>query len=327
MNDRYLPLDADELAADEAVQAYVLAGEDTGAWESWLARHPEKARALRDATTLLLALNVPASTAEADEQALNGLWQAIAARTQVDQTKCDESGAQVFDLADHARASRRRRIIGWSMAVAASLLLIYLLQPGAQVWITGPGETQLVLLPDSSTVRLGPNSRLSVEGYSDDRRLTLLGEGLFQVAKGSPFTVETPEGTIAVLGTSFDVDATAGQLTVACRTGRVRVTRAASARVLSATEATHSEGAVLTEVRTLDLWAESNDATVIRFYDARLAHVLARLESYYDRQVAVPAEAGERRLDVALPTDDFQQAISNLDYILGVSLDTTMNKR
>lgn len=87
---------------------------------------------------------------------------------------------------------------------------------------TNIGEFQQVTLPDGSQVSLNANSTLSYSGEWS-RTLSLEGEAFFEVTKGSKFTVNTPGGTVQVLGTSFNVFAREKDLVVACKTGKVKV--------------------------------------------------------------------------------------------------------
>ena len=73
------------------------------------------------------------------------------------------------------------------------------------------GATRTIILEDSTTVVLYPGSELQFpEFFSlDERSVMLLGEGYFNVKRDStrPFTVNTEQISIEVLGTSFNVRA------------------------------------------------------------------------------------------------------------------------
>lgn len=68
-------------------------------------------------------------------------------------------------------------------------------------------ETREITLPDGTQVRLKESSSLSyAENYPEDRKVYLSGEALLNVSKGDkPFTLETGEFSITVLGTIFNV--------------------------------------------------------------------------------------------------------------------------
>lgn len=88
---------------------------------------------------------------------------------------------------------------------------------------TKSAETKIDTLPDGSRVIL--NAASSVAYHKNwDRKVSLIGEAFFEVVKGEKFLVETEFGDVQVLGTSFNVFARNGNLEVACKTGKVKVT-------------------------------------------------------------------------------------------------------
>lgn len=96
--------------------------------------------------------------------------------------------------------------------------------------ITENGQRSRIVLPDSSIVWLNSGTTLS---YSNDfseknRKVTLNGQAFFQVARNAekPFTVQTGELLVSVLGTRFDVDAFPGngEIVVVLESGRVELT-------------------------------------------------------------------------------------------------------
>ncbi|OEK06232.1 FecR family protein [Roseivirga misakiensis] len=121
----------------------------------------------------------------------------------------------------------------WIRGIAASLLLIatvlYILDPLSTKAIevkTALAETEKVYLPDSSIIYLNAESKISYvsKNWDEDRVVKLEGEAFFEVRRGSNFMVSTENGTVEVLGTSFNVRSRGLQLIVACKTGKVRVT-------------------------------------------------------------------------------------------------------
>ncbi len=81
-------------------------------------------------------------------------------------------------------------------------------------------------LPDNSEIILNADSRISYskKNWDEKRSLTLKGEAFFKVAKGKKFTVSTNHGTVAVLGTQFNVENRKGLFEVTCYEGLVSVT-------------------------------------------------------------------------------------------------------
>ena len=87
-------------------------------------------------------------------------------------------------------------------------------------------ENKEVVLPDASKIILNADSELSYseKKWDKERNVSLEGEAFFKVAKGKRFTVSTGHGTVAVLGTQFNVENRKGYFEVTCFEGLVSVT-------------------------------------------------------------------------------------------------------
>ena len=98
------------------------------------------------------------------------------------------------------------------LAVAAVLIIGVI---GARMWfapvtLTVPyGETASIQLSDGSMVELNSGSTIKyARSFGDERRVSLQGEAFFDVEKETrPFIVETFNGSVRVLGTTFNVKA------------------------------------------------------------------------------------------------------------------------
>ena len=87
-------------------------------------------------------------------------------------------------------------------------------------------EYSEVMLPDDSEIFLNADSQISYnkKNWDNKRNVDLDGEAFFKVAKGKKFTVWTDHGTVAVLGTQFNVENRKGFFEVTCYEGLVSVT-------------------------------------------------------------------------------------------------------
>jgi ferric-dicitrate binding protein FerR (iron transport regulator) len=87
-------------------------------------------------------------------------------------------------------------------------------------------ENKEVILPDSSEIIMNADSKIaySKKKWDTERNVSLNGEAFFKVAKGERFTVTTDHGTVAVLGTQFNVEGREGFFEVTCFEGLVSVT-------------------------------------------------------------------------------------------------------
>ena len=91
---------------------------------------------------------------------------------------------------------------------------------------TGPGETRAVDLPDGSQIALNVATAVQVRYYPRRREVLMNdGEAFFRVAPNAnrPFTIDSGDSRVRVVGTAFNVRAAPPQLTVKVLEGRVEV--------------------------------------------------------------------------------------------------------
>ena len=123
----------------------------------------------------------------------------------------------------------------WMGAAAAVLLLLvgitslWWSRQTAPEWVvvaTRPGQYLEVCLPDSSWVSLAARSSLRYDRKhfgKQLRRVEMQGKAYFQVSRDEahPFSVQTAQTCVTVLGTSFQVDASEAAETVHVVSGKV----------------------------------------------------------------------------------------------------------
>ncbi len=92
--------------------------------------------------------------------------------------------------------------------------------------INSGSESKEVVLPDGSKAWLNKNSTIEYLASFEDRKVSLVGEAMFEVLKdnGRSFTVNTPETQTTVLGTRFNVRAFPDEedIVVTVESGKVR---------------------------------------------------------------------------------------------------------
>lgn len=138
-----------------------------------------------------------------------------------------ESEKQIRHL---TRTSPVRRYL-WPAAIAASLLLvlsyIFLIRPNAQLvsYQTLAAQKLEIELPDGSMAFLNASTSLEYneESFIEDRQLRISGEAYFEVKKGSSFIVNSQNGSVKVLGTTFNVFDRDALYEVHCFSGKVSV--------------------------------------------------------------------------------------------------------
>lgn len=132
------------------------------------------------------------------------------------------------------RISKRKQKVkplytNWAIGIAASIVVLFglftFINSDDVVIETGYGEQKTIVLLDGSEVILNSKSKLSYDedNWQNERHLKLYGEAYFKVAKGKDFIVRTDNGSVAVLGTQFNVNSTKGYFDVVCYEGKVGV--------------------------------------------------------------------------------------------------------
>jgi len=183
------------------------------------------------------------------------------------------------------------------LAVAASVVIIMgifltINRTDSLTETTLAQQHRTVTLPDGSTVKLNASSTVVFdEEWADERSIHLDGEAFFDVKKGSRFQVITDNGTVEVLGTSFNVFSREDDFKVACKTGKVRVSSDTKQVILTPNLATlKSSDGLVEPFSTLsqDDWTRGYFA----FDDEPLENVFEELERQFG--VTVLAKDSEK---------------------------------
>lgn len=205
-----------------------------------------------------------------------------------------------------------------SMAASIALILgmaFFLNQNGLETHETAFGERETIQLPDGSTVILNSGSSLAFNAsdWNDNRLVKLEGEAFFQVNKGEKFSVESSNGLVQVLGTSFNVLNRNGLYHVSCKTGKVRVSNSRGEQVLTPGLKTALVNNAMTtpekcELAQIDSWTQGN---IYHFEDISLIDALKEIERQYN--VTIDASAISPSLMVNADVD-----LKNVDHALDV---------
>lgn len=140
---------------------------------------------------------------------------------------------EAFHARNHSKKKSKVRTLNLTILykVAAVLIVMltstyFLFSNNITSFETQIAQTKSVILPDNSEVLLNSASKLSFneKKWTDNRELTLEGEGYFKVQKGQTFSVNTTSGIVKVLGTKFNVKERKNYFEVHCYEGLVSVT-------------------------------------------------------------------------------------------------------
>lgn len=153
-----------------------------------------------------------------------------------------------------AKVIKMNRWIPLSIAASVSLLVITFFAMSKTTIATTLAETKTYTLPDGSAVTLNAESEITFPRFAwlGGREVNLKGEAFFEVTKGNTFTVKSEQGTVTVLGTSFNVKSRASVYEVSCFTGKVKVASAQKEVMLTKGLAVRLDQNILTDAEPFD---------------------------------------------------------------------------
>lgn len=194
--------------------------------------------------------------------------------------------------------------------------------------ITTPAGGQYALiLPDGSRVKLNARSSLTYpqKFSNENRRVTLSGEGYFQVAKDKhrPFLVSSGEQVVEVLGTQFNINAYADEkkIVTTLEEGSVKVSSGANSKIIKPAQQTLISKGSGIEVQDADLeqvlgWKNGK----MVFVHTDLESVMRQISRWYNIEVRIEA-------NVKKPVTGKISRDMNLDDLLKVLGATGINFR
>lgn len=211
-----------------------------------------------------------------------------------------------------AATSTRTTWARWLTAAALALMALGIGVIGlGDVSVRADTEVAQVVLPDGTQVTLAPGSEIRHRRglWGGTRDVALAGQALFDVTSdGRPFTVETFDATVEVLGTVFDVrawpDAPAPETAVVLIEGSVRFQGRTGAPVTltpgqsSRTVRSSAQPPTPADVDAATAWRAGGFAIA----DAPLGTIAAALEAQFGRPVVLgPRVDPGARLSLFLP--------------------------
>jgi len=225
----------------------------------------------------------------------------------------DRIGDAIFDkIAPHIEVTKKERTLWWyTYRVAASVLLLAAV--GYIAWQYNPahpslqeassaGDTHKVMLADGSIVWLKGNSKLIYpSAFTEaERRISLTGEALFEVAKDSlhPFVIATGDLTARVLGTSFNIKTTGAHIEVLVLTGKVALSSEGTAHKIvvlpnekALFDKQRRELSKIEPLKDEPLQAVSKTEYSMNFKSAVMQDVIRSIAAKFDVQIAVENKA------------------------------------
>lgn len=164
---------------------------------------------------------------------------------------------------------------------------------------TVAGEVREITLPDQSTVWLNEESKLTYLTAFDQRTVSLEGEAFFDVTHdpNNRFEIESDEGLVQVLGTSFSVRNRIedDEITVVVATGTVALihpTSSSTERLEAGYKGTlDKQSGTLTSFPNNDPGVFSWQAKPLSFENTSVRDVVVQLRSHFGIVIAEPTPA------------------------------------
>lgn len=287
-------------------------------WQAWQDAHPDQKPLLEKAREMVLVAQT--STDDLSEAEVREMWQELQLR--------------------HQRKARFRTS-HW-LRVAASLVGVLLLGAGLVWWLTTPatvtyrtayGETQDIVLPDRSRVKLNANSTLSYTDNweeSEKRMVALTGEAYFSVqhtADHRKFLVQTNSVTVEVIGTSFNVNQRRGRAQVVLDEGKVTLHRPNDERIIM-------HPGDLVEVSPTNYAKKRVDGTQYTawkdnqlIFDGTPVREIAQLleDNYGYRVTITDPELADKRFRGRAPAGEVENLLQQLEKVFQLTITTRGN--
>jgi len=190
------------------------------------------------------------------------------------------------------KQNKTRLLRPWIYSTAAAIALLL----GLQLFLnqdkaitTDLATKQTITLPDGSIAVLNAASKLSYDenNFLKKRVLKLEGEAFFKVKKGSSFIVNTPNGTIKVLGTKFNVFTRKTTLRVFCDEGKVAVNSKGDNLVLTKGMGAFSKAGYSLQYTPSEIKSPQWRIGRSTFLERPLGEVVAELERQFNVKINV----------------------------------------
>ena len=185
-----------------------------------------------------------------------------------------------------------------------------------------------ITLPDQSEVLLNAGSTISYykRQWDTNRSLDLKGEAYFTVEKGSTFMVNTPKGTVTVVGTEFNVSQREDYFEVQCFEGIVDVVSDTIERRLTAGHTyrihadTFSEG-------TTEYSKPEWTSNVSRFENMPISDVFEELERQFDINVEFNKIDSDRLFTGGFAHSNLENALEAITTPMNLNFTITTSNR
>jgi len=310
--EKYLKYSVEELALEESFINWVKDANsaDSIFWNDWLKANPAEESKISKAKLLVESIQFKETPQSKSKE--NDLWD-----------KINKETTQKASPSIPIQTAKRRNILPWIGIAAGLLALVFFPIGGNQQTKIKKSFAQIekIDLPDGSIVDLNAGSTLKFDekNFKDHRILQLDGEAFFNVQKGSSFKVQTPNGEVEVLGTSFNVYSRDVILNVNCQSGKVAVRSGQEKTILIANEKVNVFANKVHLKSKVNAVSRSDWKKGIYHYQgADLKSIVDDIKRQWDVNVAIQKGLEELKFTGSFKTDHIENAIAEVCWPLGV---------
>ena len=230
------------------------------------------------------------------------------------------------------KSLRKKRIAYMSIAATAIVILgLFGIFNSTKTYQSTYGEQLTINLPDGSKVQLNADSQLSHQRFfwTADRKINLIGEAYFEVEKGGDFVISTDYGTVAVLGTKFNVKARTHQFEVHCFEGAVRFDAKNSSkfRILKQNDALKYQQKTITDFKFKNISKPQWTNHLSVFESSPLQIVLNELKRQYGIDFITNLKSLDKTFSGSFVHNNLEQALQTTLVPMGIDYEISKDKK
>lgn len=316
------PIDFDKILEDPSFIQWVQ-GEQNSRAQEWEYRyqHDSAAREMMDRARLVVE-GIPFHQRFISPAKVNTAWNNLEAELERHSDRPSEKRGKVMNFWKYAAA------VIVLITLGGGLYNFY--QNREEIYYTGYGERQEFKLPDGSQVVMNANSSLRYQ-RRQPRQVTMTGEIYFDIARkpetGEPFKVYTPDLSIRVLGTEFNVNTRRARTDVLLEEGVIELEMDSEHRLsmrpgdfisYSSSEKRILSQRSATKPEVITSWKEG----VLLLDSISLVSTLALLEETYNVTTVIESkELGDKILVGGVPNDNLEMCVRALRTIYNLEIE------
>jgi len=299
---------------------------------------------LKKETFLLLAEKYEKGTCTPDEKiAVEAFFEKMQ-QSDLENKISDEKGDAILNkIFLELQVKPKKYSIRKALRIAAILVVAlsiaftaaqFAFNPKQITQVTAKGEKKEIFLEDGSVIVLNSNSSVTYpEEFQTTRNIELVGQAYFKVFRDvkRPFTVQTHDVKVRVLGTSFDINSYHHHDTkVSVITGKVEVTSPTGQKV----QITKNQQADLIKNSDLQISKENSDdkiawiSNTIILKNTKLSETVKIIENWYNVNIEIQdQELNDLTISGKFKDEKLENVLESIAYLKQLQINyTTKNQ-